>query len=823
MIKKITLGLTVIFLLSFTLTNNFRELVQEKLSGYIDNYPEKVYVQTDKPYYTIGEDIWFNTYLVNGVNHKRTNKSKIVYVELINEKDSIVSKKQLYIFNTSAAGDFEIKKNWNPGNYMLRAYTNYMRNNEADYFFQKQIPIWDVTKTDSINDIIETIELTSPETQIELQEKPDIQFFPEGGYLIDGLASKVGIKIKDKLNRNITINGVIKDSDNKTISSFKTFQFGLGIVTLIPETNKTYYAAVTINGEEITYPLPKPLPNGYNLNIVNNGDHLVVKVATNNSLGLQNSYLLAHQRGALVFEKLETDANNSYIIKLNTNTLSDGVTHFTLFNSTGKPVCERLVYIDNPEDDAILSLTSDNETPTRRDHVNLNIDLKDKEGNALTGNLSMAITDIDAVGHSSKTENIKTYLLLNSDLRGQIENPGYFFEKENDPKRRYLLDLTMLTHGWRRFIWNELLYQNNEDSITFKPEIGLYISGRTTSKRKKGNISASTRITFMGGFPYQEKKRSDANGTFSYGPFVFMDTMPTILEARIKKFQKEETKNNRLVDIHLDKNYGPSPKVNRKSILKPNMDDQTKITNFIQQSKDIFKINEGFLEEARLLDEVVVTATLKSQKEKRNEELNEKAVYGYPSNRIDMQEYENMETFFILDLIGMLPGVNVVNDTISIRGAGTPSIYLNNIPVELTDISTMTGADVEFIDVLKGVDASYFPNSANGVIVIHQREGADFFAKNIKRKPGIIDFTSTGFYTAREFYAPDHMYGFEEASREDIRTTLHWEPKINLTSVDTSARVSFFTSDIRSNYAIKIEGITDSGIPVYHLSTFEVE
>ncbi|WP_299549444.1 TonB-dependent receptor [Seonamhaeicola sp.] len=825
MIKKFALGLVAIVLLSFTITNNFRDLVQEKLADYIDNYPEKIYVQTDKPYYTLGEDIWYNTYLVNAINHRKTNKSKVVYVELINEADSIVSKKQLFVFNVNAPGDFKIKKSWKPGNYVLRAYTNYMRNQGADYFFQKQIPIWDLTEPDSINNMASNTEVTSQtasQKEIELKEKPDIQFYPEGGYLIDGLASKVGIKVRDKLNRDIVVNGDIKDSDNKTVSSFKTFQFGLGIVTLIPQPEKTYHASVMINDVEYTYPLPKALPNGYNLNIVNNGSHLIVNVATDNTLGLKNSYLLAHLRGSLVYEKLETENTNSYTIKLNTATITDGVTHFTLFNNEGKPVCERLVYVDNPEDNVSVNLVSDNPTPNRRDKVTLNIDLKDKDGTPITGSLSMSVTDIDAVGHSSKSENIKTYLLLNSDIRGHIDNPGYFFEKENDAKRRYLLDLVMLTHGWRRFTWNELLYENIKDKNTFDPEIGIYVSGRTISKRKKEQISAATRITFMGKFPYQEKKQSDADGSFKYGPFVFMDTMPTILEARVKEFQKDETNNNRMVDIRLDRSYGPSPKITRKSVLMPHIEDQTKITNFINQSQSISKINEAFLEEAQLLDEVVVTATIKSEKEKRTEELNEKAFYGHATNRIDMKEYENMEQLTILELLNMLPGVNVVNDSISIRGGGTPGIYLNNIPVELNDIIYMTGFEVDFIDVLKGADASFFPNSGNGVIVIHQKDGSDFFAKNVKRKPGIIDFTSTGFYTAREFYAPDHMFGFEEASRQDIRTTLHWEPKIILMD-DNSAKVSFFTSDARSNYAIKIEGITDSGIPVYHLSTFEVE
>ncbi|TXE06062.1 Plug domain-containing protein [Seonamhaeicola algicola] len=820
MLKKITLGFIVCLLLSFTITNNFSELIQEKLNSYIDNYPEKVYVQTDKPYYSLGEDIWFSTYLVNGINHKKSNKSRVVYVELINEQDSIVSKKQLYMFTPNTAGDFKIEKNWKSGKYILRAYTNYMRNQDPDYFFKKQIPIWDVTNADSIiTNITKTkLNLTKNNT---LKEKPDINFYPEGGYLVNGIASKIGIKVKDKLNRDIAISGVIKDSDNNVVSSFKTLQFGLGIASLIPQNGKNYTAHVTINNTEHTYQLPKALPEGYNLNIVNNGNHLLIGVTTNNSIGLKNAYLVAHQRGNFVFEKLETTTVKNYVIKLNTNTLNDGVTHFTLFNNEGKPVAERLVYIDNPENNVHIQLTSNKKTPSTREQLSLHVNLKDNNGNAVTGNLSMAVTDIDAIEHSTLQENIKTYLLLNSDLRGQIDNPGYFFEN-NDNKRKYLLDLVMLTHGWRRFTWNDILYKTTKETI-FKPERGLYISGRITSQKNKDIKTGTTRLTFMGAFPHQEKKRVNSAGSFKYGPFVFMDTMPTIVEARVNDFQKEETKANRMVNIHLTPNYSPSPIISRQSVLKPNLNDSTKINNFIKQSKNIYDINLDFIEDARLLDEVIVTATRKTQEEKRTEELNEKAIYGFPTNRIDMKDYENLETLSFLELVSMIPGVNVVNDSITIRGAGSPSIYLNNIPVQIDDVNTMTGAEIEFIDVLKGADAVFFPNSGNGVIVIHQKEGADFLTKNIKRKPGIIDFTSKGFYTAREFYAPNHIDPFGGNNKKDIRTTLHWEPKIQLTQEKSSKEISFYTSDIRSNYAIKIEGVTDDGIPVYHFSTFEVD
>ena len=822
MLKKTTLFISVFTFLSFSLVNNFRELVIKKLENYTDEYPEKVYVQTDKPYYTTGDDIWYTAYLLNGITHQKSEKSRIVYVELINEQDSVLSKKQLFVNDVSVAGDFKIDKTWKPGNYMLRAYTNYMRNKNVNYFFQKEIPIWNVIENDSLTNITDISILKSPIKNIEATERPDLNFYPESGYLVSGIASKMGIKVKDKHNRNIYVEGYIKDSDDYRISEFKTQQFGLGIISILPEPNKNYYASIYIDNKEFKYPLPKVLPSGYNLSVVNNGNTIVLKAVSNHPLGLKNTYLMAHQRGKLIFEKLQTEDKNSYSIKLNTTILNDGVANFTLFNSNGKPICERLVYIDNPENSIKVNIKLDNKTPLTRDKVSMSIDLKDKDGINLSGNLSMSITDIDVVGQSTKDENIKTHLLLNSDLRGHIENPGYFFEKENDLKRRYLLDLLMLTHGWRRFTWNDILY-NSQPKNRFKPEKGILISGTTSaiSGNRKG-MQTATRITLMGSLPYQEKKQTDLKGMFNYGPFVFNDTLPILLEARVKDFKSDGNKKNRLVSIRLKNNNLASPEITRNDILKTNLQDTLKIASFLKQAKGISQIDAEFSRSARVLDEIIITAQKKSEEEERDQELSERTDYGYASNRLDLKDFAGQGNLSIFDLLIMLPGVSTANDSIYIRNL-RPSVYLDGFQVEMEDISLLTGNDIDFIDVLTGAEAATFSNSGNGVVAIYTKTGLNVSTRNIKRKPGIIDFEAIGFYTAREFYAPDHLNGFDEAMKADIITTLHWEPKIVLSETSNKAEVSFFTSDAKSRYAIKIEGITDTGIPVYHLSTLDVD
>ncbi|TNJ42593.1 TonB-dependent receptor plug domain-containing protein [Tamlana fucoidanivorans] len=822
MTKNLILGLLAFFLLSFSLQTRFRELVFEKLDNYTNQFPEKIYVQTDKPYYALGDDIWFTAYLVNGVTHTRSSKSRVIYVELINEQDSIVSKRRLYTNDVSVAGDFKIDKELKAGNYLLRAYTSYMRNNGSADFFLKELPIWNINKEQQATASLSTpVESNKPNAG--LKTKPELSFYPEGGNLIEELFSKMAVKVKDPKGRNIAITGEIKDSNHNTVASFTTHDYGLGLITYTPAPNISYYASIYIDNQEVKYPLPQALPRGYQLSVSNFGHQIVIKVSSSSNMSLKNTFLVGHQRGELIYEKLETQDSKMYTVKLSTELLSDGVTNFTLFDSNSKPICERLVFIDNPNNDIAVNLKLSKANPKTRDKVKLAINLKNKDSLPIFGNLSMSITDIDAIGQSTKNGNIKTYLLLNSDLRGTIENPGYFFEKANDPRRRYTLDLVMLSHGWRRFKWTDLLYSNNAYKDTFSPEKGIFISGRTKELRgKKQQISAATRLTFMTKPPYQDKQQADSTGLFKYGPFVFSDSVPTLIEARVKDFKSDEDRKNRFVSIILEDALNSSPRVSRNDLFKPFLKDTSRITNFMHQARKMAALDSIFLREATRLDEVVITARRQDEKEKRNLELNERTNYGYPSNRIDMAEMENLRNLSILDLLNMLPGVTAYNDSISIRRQGSPKIVVDGIPAEMADILYMTGNDVDFIDVLKGADAVTFSNAGNGVIAVYTRTGN--FSQNIhiKRKPGIIDFTAKGFYSAREFYAPDHINGFDEATRQDIRTTLHWEPKIVLNTNRPQGNISFFTSDLKSNYAIRIEGLSENGQPFSHLSYLKV-
>jgi hypothetical protein len=432
----------------------------------------------------------------------------------------------------------------------------------------------------------------------------------------------------------------------------------------------------------------------------------------------------------------------------------------------------------------------------------------------------MSVRDMQAIPQNNFEENIKTYLLLNSDLRGTIENPGYFFEKQNDPKRRYLLDLTMMTNGWRRFTWQSILNDTPKER-EFPLEKGIYIKGKTKALKKPyDDRSTATRLTFMGNSLHQEPQQSDSLGNFKYGPFVFFDTIPTLIEARLYSFKSEKYKNRNVV-ILLDNSEPEKPKIERKFMLTSHVNDQDQLSAYLKITKYIEQINLEYQQQMQLLDEVVVVGYKKDEIELRNEEYDNRTLHGYANKRVVTEDIIGVESFTVFDLLMRVSGVNVSGASVTIRG-GSPSYYLDGMEIDSTFVEALSGVDIDFIDVLTGAEAAVYSNSGNGVIAIYSKIGGNTLSRNVKRKPGIIDFQAKGYYTTRKFFAPDHINGFEEMSKVDLRTTLHWEPNIRIQPNKTT-EISFFSCDTRGDYIIDIQGVSDTGIPIYNISSFTVK
>jgi hypothetical protein len=570
------------------------------------------------------------------------------------------------------------------------------------------------------------------------------------------------------------------------------------------------------------------LPLGYNLSINQTPNQLVIDVKSTTEKGLAGSYLMLHQRGKILFNKLETENKNSYFLSLPTNDLRDRVTHLTLFNSEGNPVCERLVFIENPKNEATIKIKKDKNVLGPKEKLSLKLNVEDSNGTHLSSYLSLSVRNSNTIPYNNRSKNIKTWLLLNSDLRGYIKNPGYFFSKTSNYKRRYLLDLVMMTNDWRRFTWQNLLSGKNQIK-KYPFEKGITISGTTNLLKKPYSLApAHTSLTFIGEQISEEPiQKSSSDGKFSFGPFIFYDSIQTIIQSRLTDFKSKKEKDRALL-ISMDEAI-PSPKIIRNSTIKTPNNEENKTANYLKITKYISDTNFQYDLKSQNLDEVIVLSKKKIKEDERKQEMDDISTFDFPNYRLDVASNETLSNQTVINLLNQFHGLTFNGKGFSARGAGDPRILLDDIIVEFPEIENLPASQISFIDFYSGANASLFsnrgkaPNAANGVLVIYTRRGNSIASRKVNKKQGIINITTEGFYIAREFYAPKYINETDEIIKADVRTTLHWEPKIRITKQNQTQEISFYTCDMKGDYIIEIEGISDSGIPLHHTSRFSVE
>lgn len=826
----LSLCLTLCFSFQYIPTSEAFQKVIEHYKSYNKVGSDKVYVQTDKPYYTTGETIWLKAYVVEAIRHLKSPHSQIVYVELIDPADSIVASRRLMVEDVGAAGDIRLSPDWPSGNYTLRAYTNYMRNAEEQYFYRQSIPVWfqDIENKGPADASINSTELSQDQLS---GARPNLQFYPEGGELVVGLKSKMGIKLTDKMGNGIALEGNLLEEDGQPVAVFRTFDFGLGVVSFTPEAGKSYRAEIEVGGVMQTYPIPNILTKGYNLNIGNLGKSLELRVQASPTESLEGCFLIGHIRGGVFLQQVfNADQASSFSSQLSTANLPDGVAQFTLYKPDGEPICERLVFVDNPSDDLSVNFSANKDQYATRQKVSLDIDLQDKSGRPVVADLSLSITDLSAVSNSPTSENIKSWLLLNSDLRGEVKNPGFFFSEPFNGKRRYLLDALMLTHGWRKFVWTNI----PEAPMTYPGEQGILITGATTKLGQPDQpIPTFARLNVLESDLFQNEQETDEQGRFSFGPYLFQDTVEMVLQAR--KLKKNAKKNkgklsgDRYVNIELTPDVSP-PDVLSYDFTAPlaSSNSLDKYLSISQERKRNDRIFDGM---SVNFDEITVTGR---RKQKTDEEVIKDIVsyYGEPTHRLVMDSLVGTDGSSLFDILMRMPGVIVSgsypNQSVQIRGSVSfsastaPLFLLDGNPIDQNFAASMRSNEVFLIDLLSGPEASiYGSRASNGVVALYSRRGSRESTVT-ERKPGIVNFTHPGLYKARQFFSPNYAKKTPDHQKPDLRTTLFWAPKIALDGTKP-AKLDFYTCDNTGTYLVKLEGISSTGQLVYETSIIEVK
>lgn len=856
----------------------------KKLEEFTAKYTqEKVYLHLDKPYYAAGDDIWFKAYVVNAKTSALSTISNILYVELVDDRDSIANQIKLPLESGITWGDFKLADTLKEGNYRIRAYTQWMRNAGTDFFFDKTIKIGNswankvFTKTtyqinpDNVNSIIQfndkngspyanaevsyeilvnnknslrgkqttntngelnialnnaslsgkggvivatiTINKEKIIKNIPLQANSnliDVQFFPEGGTLVEGLPIRIGIKAINAKGLGENVTGVILDNEGTELLKFETTHLGMGALFLNPKLGKTYVAKVKLaNGVEKVFALPKIEKSGYAIS-VNNTDSAKIRVKVMMSPDLVNKgelKLIGHHNGGLYFvSKIQTDKQIASIVVAKKE-LAAGILQFTLFNEDNVAVNERVVFIRNDINTINLDLQNLKKTYAKREKVELSFEAKNNT-QPVVGSFSIAITNSIETDLENES-NILTRLLLTSELSGYVEKPNYYF-LNNDTKTLANLDLLLLTQGWRKMNWQQIS-ANQEPTVNFLAEKTMRISGKITKNGKPVARGKVTLFSSSDGF-FTADTLSNDKGEFNFDRLIFTDSAKFVVQARTDK-------NNKNVEINLD--IIPSQTVTHsKNIGDIEVNINHKIIDYLKQSDQYFdeQYKKGFLNKTISLKEVKVVGKKNSAPNSSN--LNGAGNADAVITEKELQNVVSLSSY----LTGRIAGVTVRNGMPYLtRGNETPmSIVLDGINIgDGFNLNDVTVQDIETIEVLKSIGntAIYGQNGVNGVLVITTKRGGG--SSNYNRyAPGIVTYHPKGYYNMRQFYSP--KYDVTKDEKPDLRTTVYWNP--NLVS-DTNGKATFdyYNTDKAGNYRIVIEGIDLFGNLSREVYTYEVK
>lgn len=759
------------------------ENIIRKLEEFIKGQTQqKIYLHFDKVQYNADEIVWFKAYLLNASRHTPDSNTTNLYVELVNPSGYIVQNKLIRMTNGFGNGDFSFLDTVPEGNYKIRAFTNWMKNTDPDFYFESGFYISNpefsryITKEE-----IKQIKKERRETN-KLLESYDIQFLPEGGRLLTGIENRVGFKAINELGQGIPVSGEIKDKKGNTVTTFQSNPLGLGSVRFIPQNDQEYLAYVKTPDNRIyKIKLPEPVTMGINISAEKlQTNRVKVKINTvfpDGQLPPNTLYfLLVHSRGQ-VLQTQEFDIKNPVNeLIFSTADFPTGIIHITLFNLFAQSVSERLMFVNN-NDRLTASVETSSKVFTSREKVPFQIRVLDKKGNPVQGNFSLSVANYENI---RMDQDIFSSLYLNSDLKSRVENPGYYF-KDPDPLKEQELDDLMLTQGWRRFSWSNVLSETRLPP-KFENEKGITVTGKIT-KEFFGIPLRDILVTMNIENEFNDifTTRSGEKGKFRFENIDYQDTVSISIEAY-------RASGRRNLVIYLDSKQDPRDKdmqyYTRQNLTRkgenaiyheppdPDADDP-----FAEQNNRIYRLHE----EPSASNVIIIDET--------------------------NQNYNTVGQI----LEGRVPGVMITGNKVNIRGIS--SMYMNTDPLFLVDgmpvdaeyALNMSLYDVQRIEVLKGPEtAIYGSRGGNGVIAIYTKRGKFM-------KKGILEFKMLGYYTPREYYKPRYEYRQDDPFEDDRRTIL-WEPFI---TTDENGEYSsyFYTSDIKGRYFLRMEGISNNGTP----------
>ena len=880
---------------------NFPDFVTSCFLNYYTTggVQEKLYLVTDKPFYSAGDTIYFRAFLVNSIYFNRTTDTKFINVELIDAMGNVVSRMRVMGSEGRFYNAMPLSARMTAGKYTLRAYSKWQTNFDKELIYSRQIEIGnyidDAVRTnvryefDGSGKVVASVEVTNsrynpiPDNRVEytlsidgrttrhitrtdnngyfrfsfrpsksmtdcirmninangrkldrtlqlpsFEEDFSAKFMPEGGNLIANIEQIIAFKAVGVDGHAVDVSGVIKNQMGAEVCRIQSQHDGMGKFPLTAKVGESYIAVLTTkSGVSRTFTLPAANPSGCVIRLVPDANNrMVLYVATSSDYPRQQLTAIVQSRGIVNY--VAEDLSLPLGIPL--EKLRSGVAQISIVDKISrKMVAQRLFFVRGKV--ARADIVSSVKKFSPREKVWLDFTVRNSAGDVVKGDFVVSVTDAELLKESKNADNIHSYMLLNSELKGHIENPTYYFEAD-DALHNEHLDLVMLTHGWRRYSINSIL-AGKKPVLKHNFEKEQHISGGIKNNSAGKNRSTSVmifrnRTEFLGIHDLNTANRFFITGVDS------PDTATYILQA----FNRNG--NSDRVHIKVDPYVYPKAPIIPREVVDKSKVAASLTEEYMMRSKHTYFEDGGM----PIVDiEAIEIIAKRIQNYDYSSSLNDfNTVSGDMTRFVSI--FDALQRFRQLEVVGnevFLASskrsgsmVKATQESSSAGGSGDgegdagggsditdieidmgsddridqmPAVYINGQLMDMGVIDAYPMSEVisvSYLDKFESMAAGM--SSETGAIIIHVKDinARERYISNSK-----VEVMVPGYAPPVEFYSPDYSVQ-NDTSKRDNRTTIAWVPSLQTNSMG-DASISFWTADRQTDYRVVIEGITADG------------
>ncbi|MBL7725311.1 MAG: hypothetical protein JNK27_14280 [Chitinophagaceae bacterium] len=777
-----------------------------------NNYPvEKIYFHFDKDHYKAGETIWFKAYLYT--NNNPNSSSSNFYIHFADSKGEVIESKRYPIENAAVKGDISIPDSISPGNYYIHGYTASLLNRGREFIQSKRIYIGDSS----------CIELRGN----NFEKGISLQFFPEGGSLVDGIPNVMAFKASNQDGSPVKIKGEIRADEGVLITTFSSYQYGIGKLIFKPKAGRKYYADVQTADGKTRYALPAVLDSGVTLKVENGKGEKKFTLSHKSLHNIPPADLLLSVKlnNDVVYEReIFFDGYSSVIGHLITDSLPSGILRFTLFSS-GKPVAERLSFVDNGE------YRSQCEIELKKSVLNETEDTIELIfPDTLQRNISISVSDVGNCNTPSN-DNIYSHFLLTSYLKEYVFNPSYYFESDSDSVSM-TLDNLLLTHKWDRYS-QEKTPGNQLQEKKYNDSYLINISGQVNDgllNKPVGDGVLDVLISSGDSALYSYSIQVNGGGKF------LIDSLLIFGQSKIFYTYTDKKGKEKPVLIKLDTDELTETLNNAKfeisSEIFGNLNTGFKY-KYGNESKDDKKDNFA----VKILDSVVIAAKPKRKLDIINEKYTSELFSTGGKIKIDninsppVDKAMNALDFVLnrIPTIGVQYGTLVNRKNFSIQdfkekpiraqGPRTTTsgamrfwevgLFINEVPTDLIQLQSLRADQIAMVKFFEagalGAGSSY----PGGALVVYLNKEITI-ARNDKTHTQFFDFK--GYSISKKFRIPDYPAPpSDSVSAGTGNITFYWDSNAEAANQSKKAVVKVYHKNFGRNIRIVAEGYDVSG------------